>query len=366
MKARTITLTITAAAALLLQAFTNPSQASGTGLAPGGGSPQTGAAVLTVSSGFAAQPGAVNPLAGKPLILFRESLAEFLKRKGMFQGPPGAPTKLPPPGVWAYSCQTGSPACKQALYEMQPLSAGEAKTDANGSATLTGVPPGTYYLFSLAPYNGRLLVWDLRVVLQAGANSVALDHNNSAPLDADHARAKAPAGGAAQPATAGSSPAAPLAAVRRPGGPKNSVLSLRAVSASRQPIGQTFFYLLDEDFESALRRAGFQHQMLLGEELPLLNSFELLGRWQAMRSNPAFKILERFAGDAGLPEDIAEQYAIGKKVLSEHTVATAKTDIYGKANFPAVPAGTYYVYGTAKRVREDRRDGNRLRQHRHA
>lgn len=258
----------------------------------------------------------------------------------MFQGPPGAPVKLPPLGVWAYSCQTGSPACKQALYEMRPLSAGEAKTDASGRGVLPGVPPGTYYLFSLAPHNGRLLVWDLRVVLKAGANSVALDQSNSAPLDAEQARAQAPAGTAA-------SPAAPPAAVRRPGGPKNSVLSLRAVSGSRQPIGQTFFYLLDEDFESALRRAGFQHQMLLGEELPLLNSFELLGRWQAMRSNPAFKILEGFAGGAGLPEDIAEQYAIGKKVLSEHTVATAKTDIYGKASFPAVPAGTYYVYGTA-------------------
>jgi hypothetical protein len=72
--------------------------------------------------------------------------------------------------VWAYSCQTGSPVCKQALYEMQPNSAGEAMTDAAGRGVLPGVPPGTYYLFSLAPHNGRLLVWDLRVVLKAGAN----------------------------------------------------------------------------------------------------------------------------------------------------------------------------------------------------
>jgi hypothetical protein len=35
------------------------------------------------------------------------------------------------------------------------------------------------------------------------------------------------------------------------------------------------------------------------------------------------------------------------KALSEHTVATAKTDINGRASFPALPAGTYYVYGTA-------------------
>ena len=85
--------------------------------------------------------------------------------------------------MWAYSCQTGSPVCKQALYEMQPNSAGEAKTDAAGRGVLSGVPPGTYYLFSLAPHNGRLLVWDLRVDLKPGANSLALDQRNSAPLN---------------------------------------------------------------------------------------------------------------------------------------------------------------------------------------
>src|SRR5688500_19829741 len=131
MKVRTVVLTLAAAAALL-QAFTNPGQTNGAGPAAGGSSPQTGTSVLTVTSGFAAQPGAVNPLAGKPLILFRESFGEFLKRKGMFQGPPGAAVKLPPLGVWAYSCQTGSPVCKQALYEMQTLYAGEAKTDSRG------------------------------------------------------------------------------------------------------------------------------------------------------------------------------------------------------------------------------------------
>ena len=348
MKPRTVVLTL---AAVLLTSITL-NRTSGARAAPfvAGGVPQAGTAVLLVASGFATQPGAANPLAGKPLVLFRESFGEFLKKQGMFQGPPGAQTKLPPLGVWAYACQTGSPVCKQALYDMQHNSAGEAKTDADGRATMPAVPPGTYYLFSLAPYNGKLLVWDLRVDLRAGANAITLDQQNSAPLDAEQARAKAAAGGAAQPA-GGAPPANPggaTAAAPRPSGPKNSVLSLRAINDARQPIGRTHFYLLDEDFEGALKRAGFQHQMLLGKQLPLLNSFELVWRWKTMKeSNPMFSLLEGMAGGSMLPPDVEEQYALGMKVLSEHTVATAKTDIYGKASFPAVPAGTYYVYGTA-------------------
>lgn len=184
MKARTVALTLAAAAALL-QAFANPGQTSGAGPAAGGGSPQTGTAVLTVASGFAAQPGTLNPLAGKPLVLFRESFDAFLKRKGMFQGPPGAPTQIPPLGVWAYSCQTGSPACKQALYEMQPLSAGEAKTDAAGRGVLPGVPPGTYYLFGRfyrvnKPVRAGAVSWNQRVTLKPGQNLLRLSVDDAA------------------------------------------------------------------------------------------------------------------------------------------------------------------------------------------
>ncbi len=162
---------------------TPPGQPAPAATATQGKAPAPAKAVLTVTSAFAAQTGAANPLASKPLVLFRESFGEFLKRKGMFKGPPGSPAKIPPLGVWAYACQTGSPACKQALYEMQPLSAGEVKTDAAGRGVLPAVQPGTYYLFALAPHNGRLLVWDLRVDIKPGANSVALDPRNSAPLN---------------------------------------------------------------------------------------------------------------------------------------------------------------------------------------
>jgi hypothetical protein len=376
MKARTVVLTLAAAAALL-QAFINPGQTSGAGSAGGGGGPQTGTAVLTVTSGFAAQPGAVNPLAVKPLILFRESFGAFLKRKGMFQGPPGAPAKLPPLGVWASSCQTGSPACKQALYEMQPLSAGEAKTDAAGRGVLPGVPPGTYYLFSLAPHNGRLLVWDLRVVLKAGANSVALDQQNSAPLDADSARANPPAGGSESAAESRPCPVtqAPGAARRRAGA--NSVLSVVGTgyvytrttvdSKTGRPIGQpytergnfsdTTLYLLDEDADVILQSAGIEPG-LMGSRLGMLAFLDAGTQLEKVSE------LGALAAAFGQPGALSEITAMSKpdldcamQAIRAHSVAEMTTDADAKGTFPGVPPGTYYLFGRFYRATKPVRAG---------
>ena len=158
------------------------------------GSGSAGTAVLSVASGFATPSGAVNPLAGSPLVLFKESFGGFLKRKGMFKGPPGSPTKQPPLEVWAYACTTGSPACKQALYEMRSNAASEGKMGPNGKATLPAVPPGTYYLFTVVTHNKQFIVWDLKVDLKSGANAVTLDQRNTAVPDTSPAPSKSPTG----------------------------------------------------------------------------------------------------------------------------------------------------------------------------
>ena len=67
----------------------------------------------------------------------------------MFEGPPGSPTKATPLAVWAYACQTQSPMCQQALYEMRPNAVSEVKMGSSGRATLPGVPAGSYYLFAV-------------------------------------------------------------------------------------------------------------------------------------------------------------------------------------------------------------------------
>src|SRR5688500_17462903 len=108
MKARIAVLVLVVVVALF-QSATNFAQAA---------SGSAGTAALTVTSGFATQTGTVNPLAQRSLVLFKESFGGFLKRKGMFQGPPGSTIKQSPLEFWAYACGTGSPACQQALLEM--------------------------------------------------------------------------------------------------------------------------------------------------------------------------------------------------------------------------------------------------------
>ena len=324
---------------------------------------QTGTAVLTVTSGFAAQPGTVNPLAGKPLALFRESFGDFLKKKGMFQGPPGSPAEMPPLGVWAYACQTGSPACKQSLYEMQPLSAGDATTDASGRGLLPAVPPGTYYLFSLAPYEGRLLVWDLRVDLKAGANAVTLDQNNSAPLDVAEA---------AQPvASTSACSVTDRPKTMDPSARPNSTLSVigmgyvytvtnlqtgAVVSQSRGNFSNATFYLLDDDAENVLQSAGMGPG-LMGD------TFTMLAFTQGIAQGGNVPVVGELLSTP-IGQDAAAMVSEAKADLEcvmtavrAHSAAEMTTDANARGTFPSVPAGTYYLYGWYYRVQEPVRAG---------
>ena len=53
------------------------------------------------------------------------------------------------------------------------------RADANGKATFSGVPGGTYYLRISALYNKQPLFWVQQVNLKAGANFVTLTPNNA-------------------------------------------------------------------------------------------------------------------------------------------------------------------------------------------
>lgn len=101
------TVFVLAAVVALLQASINNGQASSdsSGLAVGQ-TASTGPVVLSVSGGFTTSP---NPLAGRTMVLFKESFGVFLKRRGMFQGPPGSSLRQSPLAVWVTACQTALP-----------------------------------------------------------------------------------------------------------------------------------------------------------------------------------------------------------------------------------------------------------------
>ena len=304
------------------------------------GFPAEPTAVLLVSNGFQ-DPRAVKALTGMPLYLLTDSFARLLQKTKLLDGPPGATAKATPLRTWATSCLTGSPVCQGMLYEVQGNVVGASKMEATGRATFPAVQPGSYYVLALTADNRQPIVWDLRVDLKPGENSIAIGQQNVAQLDI-----RAPQTASSSNRTPdGTKSLQPTAS--RPTGPKNSTLTIAASNGPRNPVAGTYLYLLDDDAEQILKRAGFQQQMLLGKPLPLLNSFEFVSRMVALQQNdPRFKLLEGLGGGSLIPPEVKQQYELGVEALSEHVVGYVKTNAAGRASFPAVPAGTYYIYGS--------------------
>ena len=113
-----------------------------------------GNAVLSIVSGLATPPGAVNPLAGRPLILLRFSYGDSLARGGV-----SVPAGISPCKYAGTACGSHSPDCPRISQAIQASAASAARADATGKATLPGVPPGTYYLMVSALIDKQPLIW---------------------------------------------------------------------------------------------------------------------------------------------------------------------------------------------------------------
>jgi hypothetical protein len=138
----------------------------------------SGNAVLTIVSGLPpAQPNGPNPLGGYPYVLLRDNFGNALA-KGGIQVPPGTP----PAKFYAISCQNRSPDCPKIAQIWKSDAVSAARGDATGKATLPGVAPGTYFLMITIRYNNQPCIWDLKVDLKAGANSITLDQQNGTLL----------------------------------------------------------------------------------------------------------------------------------------------------------------------------------------
>jgi hypothetical protein len=154
--------------------------ASGAGGGAGGLSTPAaplGNAVLSVNPGLPAQPGAPNPLAGRPYILLRSSYADAVAKGGVSV----------PPGVSPYvyvgtACGNRTPDCQKMKDAINADAASAVRADANGKGTFPGVPPGVYYLMISTLYGGKPFAWGQPVQLKPGANSVTLDLSNATPI----------------------------------------------------------------------------------------------------------------------------------------------------------------------------------------
>ena len=137
-----------------------------------------GNATLSIISGFATQPGAPNPLAGRPFVILRDKYAEALAKGGV-----SVPAGMSPYKYVASVCGSRTPECQKTIDAIKVNAASAARGDVNGSATLPGVPPGTYYLMISTRYNNQALVWEQAVQLKAGQNSLKLDQSNATPAN---------------------------------------------------------------------------------------------------------------------------------------------------------------------------------------
>jgi hypothetical protein len=137
-----------------------------------------GNATLSIVSGFPAQPGVPNPLAGRPYVLLRDSYANALA-KGGISVPPG----MSPYKYVGSICTARTPDCQKIMNAVNANAASAVRADPNGGGTFPGVPPGTYYLMISARYNNQAFTWSQPVQLTAGSNSLALDLHNATPLN---------------------------------------------------------------------------------------------------------------------------------------------------------------------------------------
>ncbi len=157
--------------------------ANGADQANGGGTLSTpaaplGNATLSIVSGFPAQPGVPNPLAGHPYVLLRDAYSDVVARAGV-----SVPAGMSPYKYVGIACGTRTPECPTIMSAINADAASAVRADANGSGTLPGVPPGRYYLMISTRYNNQALIWGQAIQLKAGANSITLDPSNATPLN---------------------------------------------------------------------------------------------------------------------------------------------------------------------------------------
>ncbi|HEY6128819.1 MAG TPA: hypothetical protein VIW23_11605 [Candidatus Acidoferrum sp.] len=135
-------------------------------------------AVVSINSGFPTQSGTPNPAGNHGFYLLKEDV-ETAIRKGGFRAPAGIPELK----AMNTACEKKTPDCNTAVAAIIADSATAVKTNAEGKATLPAVPPGVYYLFGIGQYEGKPLVWNVKVEAKAGANSVTLDQRNGTKID---------------------------------------------------------------------------------------------------------------------------------------------------------------------------------------
>lgn len=316
---------------------------------------QTGTAVLTVTSGLPNQ-GGVNPLANATVALLNQSFESILRKSHAFDGKPSVLK------AWHTACVNRSPLCRKSLEQLEESVVANGQMDATGKTTLAGVPAGSYYLlsFALSIQSAAGLVWDMKIDLRPGPNSVTLSQANVASFDIRAAKEQP-----AVSATGGFQCRLPESPTR-PSGPANSTLAVSGsgykftvtnsqtgavIRTERGNFIQTTFFLLDNDVEVIWREAGVRPAMGMSM-MDSVHFYSNLSNSNLRKGNPAVGMASEMAKGLGIDDPAKGLQGLAKaqfdcalKATSAHSVAKITTDALARGVFPKVPAGTYYVFG---------------------
>jgi len=126
-----------------------------------------------------AAPSVASALAGKALMVLNDSLEEVL-RKGGYDAELGS-SRL---SSWTRACER-SPTdarCQQGVSTLANNIVAKTGFDASGVATFNNVPSSGVFWIVADTSNTNHRIWNVKVELKPGANSITLDERNIAPL----------------------------------------------------------------------------------------------------------------------------------------------------------------------------------------
>lgn len=157
-----------------------PSASTAPGPLPTSAGSSSVAAAGGTSLRIAAGPGVANLLAGKTMMVLREDLESILAKAGI-----SAASATGRISAWTSACQRSpsGPVCQQGISGLRGYLVARATFDQHGNAAFSNIPAlGTFYVVADTSYSHHL-VWNVRVDLKPGANSVILDEQNTTHIE---------------------------------------------------------------------------------------------------------------------------------------------------------------------------------------
>ena len=112
------------------------------------------------------------------LIVVKQSFEDILRNAG-FANTTARQSSI---ANWGEMCKAQSPRCKQGIDAIKDSYLRMIKLGPNGSASFSNVPAQTMWLIAIVPYNNQHFVWNLRVDVRAGTNSITFDKSNLAAV----------------------------------------------------------------------------------------------------------------------------------------------------------------------------------------